>query len=68
MYDYDCEWTQLKIDKRGNVWRLEIYAQLPANYVCYIILDILFSAKKKTLEVDQTSYPRSKAEGVLPRS
>lgn len=45
------------------------YMQLPANDVCYIILDILFSAKKKkTLEVDQTSYPRSKAEGVLPRS
>lgn len=30
------------------------YMQLPANDVCYIILDILFSAKKKkkTLEVD----------------
>lgn len=34
--NYDCEWTQLKIDKRGNVW-IGKYMPLPANDVCYII-------------------------------
>lgn len=41
------------------------HMQLPANDACYIILDFLLCAKKKKLyEVNQTSFARSKAEGV----
>lgn len=42
--------------------------KLPANDVLHHFRHPFLRKKKKTLEVDQTSYPRSKAEGVLPRS